>query len=295
MLPTTSPGLSNLQTLRSRLAGRLARITPSVDGASGSLGRSRQNEVSFFEADLRQLFIMLPTIVSIPDDTSDDFEERAHELLSALNDIVNHELIEALILLERKAADKSLIARRESTISHDLTSLSRSYPELSDLLSLLESSTAQFNLATGQGSSLFILGQGVGNHAAVASVAAMKDILSRILYDSDNQSTPTLAVPLPTEDETAGTLDQPSGSQDALPRRYASIIVSTLLNDFRERSCGSLHEIKLKVSDDWQSSPGDVPLDMFLSCCLDQLAWHQAKCGSFRYVLGQPLPVCIAS
>jgi hypothetical protein len=285
MLSTTLPGLGNLQTLRSRLSGRLARINPSDGGVNGSLERSRQNEASFFEADLRHLFITLPTIVSIPDDTSDDFEQRAHELLSALNDIVNHDLIEALISLERKAADKSPTVPKENTISHDLASLSRSYPELSALLSLLDLSTAQFNLVTGQGSSLFILSQGVGDHAAVASVAGMKDILLRILYDSNKQSTSTLTAPLPSEDETAATLDQPSGSPDALPRRYASIIVNTLLNDFRERSCGSLHEIKLKVSDDWQTSPQDVPLDMFLSCCLDQLAWHQARCGSFQYVL----------
>ncbi|KAL3439907.1 hypothetical protein BJX65DRAFT_300814 [Aspergillus insuetus] len=288
MLPTTLLGLSNLQTLRSRLSGRLARIKPSDVGASGSLERrSRQNEASFFEADLRHLFITLPMIVSIPDDTSDDFEQRAHELLSALNDIVNHELIEALISLERNAADKSPIVPKENTISHDLASLSRSYPELSALLSLLELTTAQFNLATGQGSSLFILSQGVGDHAAVASVAEMKDILSRILYDSNKQSTPTLTSPLPTENETAGTLDQPSDSQDALPRRYASIIVNTLLNDFRKRGCGSLHEIKLKVSDNWQTSPRDVPLDMFLSCCFDQLAWHQAKCGSFQAAINE--------
>ncbi|KAL4967819.1 nucleoside phosphorylase domain-containing protein, partial [Aspergillus stella-maris] len=62
---------------------------------------------------------------------------------------------------------------------------------------------------------------------------------------------------------------------------------SRLFKSLQQRSCGKSHEIKLKVPEERSGSQED-PLDMFLSCCVDQTGWHQAQCGTFLAGLSKP-------
>ncbi|KAL4862728.1 hypothetical protein BDV12DRAFT_39084 [Aspergillus spectabilis] len=280
MLPTASPGWSCLQTLRSRLSGRLARFARSDDGSSTGFSQTLRNDAAFFEADLRYIFTTNPAIVTIPDDTDNEFERRAQELLAALNDVVNQDLVKTLGEQGREQPAALTGGLLKAGVNlHDLASLNERYPNLSSLLDLLETSTGHFNLATDEGSSLFVLPKGHAGDAVKGSVAQFKDILLQVLYSADIQPT-SLPPPLPTEESPA--FEQGVGREDALSRRYASVIVNTMFQDLRQRSCGKPHEIKLKVSEDWQTSEHEVPLDMFLSCCLDQLRWHQTQCGPVR-------------
>ncbi|KAL2824365.1 hypothetical protein BDW59DRAFT_147550 [Aspergillus cavernicola] len=275
MLPTASVSWNSLQTLRSRLSGRLAKFSRSDIAAGASLSLQKlQNDAAFFETDLRYIFTTIPMIVSVPDNAYDDFEQRVQELLAALNDIVNQDLIEALEALKRQTSDSFDNSSEQSTVSHDLAALGQQYPRLSSLFTLLETSTAQFNLTTSQGSSLFILPQGQAADVALNCVAHIKRHLGNFLYDAQKQPSP-----LP--------LKQAAEPQDTAPRKYASVVVNTIFKELQQRNCGKSHEIKLKVSDDWQTGLHDVPLDMFLSCCLDQRGWHQAKCGSFQAAINE--------
>ncbi|KAL4734587.1 hypothetical protein BDV11DRAFT_197964 [Aspergillus similis] len=285
MLPTVSPGWSSLQTVRSRLSGRLSRFSRSDDDACESSSQTLQNKIAFLETDLRHLFITIPSIATIPEENVHRFERCAQDLLSALNDIVNVDLVEALTALKTTARSTDGLSD-EGANSHDLVPLAEHYPDLSRLLSLLETSPGQFSLVTDQGSSLFVLPEGQDGDAVMTSVAEIKDLLSRVPEDANKQPT-SLTLPLPTDDDSCTTLDQAAGHQHTAPRRYASSIVNALFEDIRQRNCGKLHEIKLKVSDEWQTSAREVPLDMFFSCCLDPMAWHEAKCGPIQAAIGE--------
>ncbi|KAL2785413.1 hypothetical protein BJX66DRAFT_329312 [Aspergillus keveii] len=273
MLPTKLPGWRSLQTLQSRLFGRLARFAKGDDGASGSRSQASQNQAAFFETDLRTLFTTIPMVLAIP----------AQELLVLLNKIVNHDLVAALDDLKEKAAPNS---SRDVTDLHDLAPLSEQYPNISSLLAVLKASTAKFNLVNDQEVSLFILPAGQAGHAALKCVAEMNQVLSQIIYDANKQPT-SLDPQLPTEGESSAILDRPAEGHDSVPRRYASVILNTLLGNIRQRHCGKLHEMKLKVSDDWQAGTREVPLELFLSCCLDQKGWHHAKCSPAQAAMGE--------
>ncbi|KAL2843465.1 hypothetical protein BJX68DRAFT_270196 [Aspergillus pseudodeflectus] len=275
MLPTELPGWQSLQALRSRLSGSLARFAKGDDGASGGHSQALQNQAAFFETDLRTLFTTIPMILTIPGECGDDFEGRAGELLVLLDRIVNHDLIAALKALKEKAAPKS---SKDITDLHDIAPLGEQYPNICSLLTVLGTSMAKFNLVTDQDVSLFIFPAGQAGDAALKCVAEMNQLLSQIIYDANKQPT-SLNPRLPTEDDTSAILDQPTGGYDPVQRRYASVILNTLLGNIRQRHCGKLHEMKLKVSDDWQTGTRDVPLELFLSCCLDQMGWHHAKCS----------------
>lgn len=283
MLPTVSPGWSSLQTVRSRLSGRLSRFSRSDNDACESSSQTLQNKIAFLETDLRHSFITISSITTIPEENVHRFERCAQDLLSALNDIVNVDLVEALTALKTTARSTDGLSD-EGANSHDLVPLAEHYPALSRLLSLLETSPGQFSLVTDQGSSLFVLPEGQDGDAVMTSVAEIKDLLSRVPEDANKQPT-SLTLPLPTDDDSCTTLDQAAGHQQTAPRRYASSIVNAVFEDIRQRNCGKLHEIKLKVSDEWQTSAREVPLEMFFSCCLDPMAWHEAKCRPIQYVL----------
>ncbi|KAE8378190.1 hypothetical protein BDV26DRAFT_292537 [Aspergillus bertholletiae] len=285
MLPTVLPGWSSLQTLRSRLSGRLARFSRSDDSASESSSQTLQNKRAFFETDLRYLFITVSMVATIPNYDVHRFERCAQDLLSALNDIVNVDLVEALTALKTAARSTDGFAEEGANL-HDLVPLAERYPDLSRLLSLLEASPAHFSLATDQGSSLFILPAGQAGDAVMTSLAEIKDLVSRVLYDANKQPT-SLTPPLPTDDDSCTMLGQAAGHQLTAPHRYASSIVNSLFKDIRQRNCGKPHEIKLKVSDEWQTSAREVPLDMFFSCCLDPMAWHEAKCGPIQAAIDE--------
>ncbi|KAJ0419565.1 hypothetical protein BJY00DRAFT_324312 [Aspergillus carlsbadensis] len=275
MLSTELPGWRSLQTLRSRLSGRLARFAKGDEGASGGCSQAHQNQAAFFETDLRNIFTTLPMLLTIPGEFGDSFERQAEELLGLLNKIVNHDLVAALEALKEKEVPK---LSNNVTKLHDLAPLALRYPKIGSLLAVLETSTIKFNLVTDQGASLFVLPDGQAGDAATKCVAELKGLLSQILYEANRQ--PGSPGPeLATKDNSSAALDQPAGGHGPVPPRYASVMLNTLLGNIRQRSCGKLHEMKLRVSDDWQIGTREVPLELFLSCCLDQMGWHHAKCS----------------
>ncbi|KAL2835584.1 hypothetical protein BJY01DRAFT_259136 [Aspergillus pseudoustus] len=285
MAPTVSPGWSALQTLRSRLSGRLERFGRSDGSTSGGRSQTAQNEAAFFEADLRYLFTTMPMVSTIPYGLEDSFERRAQDLMLVLDAIVNHDLVAALEAL-KTATPPNPKPSEEVAVLHDLAALGEQYPDIVSLLIVLETSTAKFNLATDRESSLFILPEGQDGQATMRCVTEVKELLSQALYDT-NQQAISVTPPFPTEDDLSGTLGQPEGFQDPVPRRYASIILKNLFDHVKQKNCGKLHEMKLRVSNDWQTETRDVPLDMFLSCCLDEVRWHHAQCGPVQTELYQ--------
>ncbi|KAJ5675984.1 hypothetical protein N7462_008881 [Penicillium macrosclerotiorum] len=267
MFSTRPVSWASLQTLRSHLNGRLVRFRRNDNAANSSLLRQVQNDVDFFEADLRYIFMIIPTVTDIPDDEYDELNQLSHNLLTALDGMVNQDFIKAF---------KAPKTGGPRTGAHDII-IGNPYPRLCSIITLLETSSSHFHLITGQ-DSLFVLIEGQTRVVAMDALAHMKEVLERLANGAREHKYPRLSQKPPTD----LSAEKPSGAQDGVPRKHASLVVNTLFRDIRQRSCGKQHEIKLKVPGDWQTGPQKTVLDMFLSCCLDQEAWHRTRFGNFQ-------------
>ncbi|KAJ5279985.1 hypothetical protein N7478_005357 [Penicillium angulare] len=153
MLPIRKIGWTSLQALRSHLAGKLIRFKRNENAVGGNPTRQVQNDAAFFEADLRYIFTMIPTVADVPyNEHKEDSElnKILHDLLTALDGMVNRCVIDSF---DAPRTEESKLQ------SHDTTLLNY-YPQLYTMLTILEASAGQFNLTTGQGSPLFVLPEG---------------------------------------------------------------------------------------------------------------------------------------
>lgn len=280
MLPTESLGWNGLQALKSRLSGRLVRFTRNR--VPHSRPYKLQNDAAFFEVDLRHIFTITPTIFDIPEDDYDYMDEVAQKLLVSLNEMVNGDLIERLEGLnsQESKSSENVSSKCSRTAPYDIMVLGDTYPRLSALFGFLENSTDQFNLAMGPGSCLFRLSQGQAGTIAMENVTKWRLFLEQIATRKQKSLafqpiSPHGAELLSTE-STQNQLD--------FRQKRASIVVHAMFKEFRQYNCGKTHEIKLRVSDEWQTGSHQAALDMFVSCCPDDSVWQEAKCGSFRYV-----------
>ncbi|KAL2808195.1 hypothetical protein BJX63DRAFT_424829 [Aspergillus granulosus] len=279
---------NSLLTLQSRLSNRLAKVTSSDWSLSNSPSQKRQNDTAFLEADLRYIFTTIPVILGPSFGSYDDIERHARQLLEVLNQIVNPALIETSRLL-KQASEVTLGLAHQNADPHDVAALGKQYPKLGSLLTFLETSDTKFHFTIGQDSSLFSLPEGALGDATVKCVAQVKEALGTIAYEAKTQPRPSRSS-LPTDESAISSSvapENPTGQEDTVPRKYASVVINSIFKELRHRNCGKSHEIKLRVSDDWQTSARDVPLDMFLSCCMDRGGWHQVKCGSFEVAIDE--------
>lgn len=275
MLPIKPEGWTSLQTLRSHLAGRLVRFSRNPHTGGNRVSRPVQNGAAFFETDLRYIFTMIPSVGDVPHDEYDDVDHAAHDLMDALDGMVNQALLEPL---ETPRTEEPKDTQAPS--SNNIGALSNWYPRLGSLLTLVEVSTGQFELVIGQDSPLFVLPDGQAGNVAMDCLTRMKRPLERVSNGARKQHGPQLDQLLAAD--SLSLSEESSQSQHGAPRKPASVVVNALFNDIRQGNCGKLHEIKLKVPEEWQDGLLETPLDMFLSCCLDQGGWHQTKCGSFQ-------------
>lgn len=163
-------------------------------------------------------------------------------------------------------------------LGHDITVLGDKYPRLSALFGFLDTSLDQFNLTTGPGSLLFILPQGLAGSIATDRVAKWKTFL-----EQSAAGTPKSQVFQPiSHQELEFSTKESTENQPELHQKRASVVVDAIFKEFRYHNCGKAHEIKLKVSDEWQTGPCQTALDMFVSSCPDGSVWQEAKCGSFQ-------------
>ncbi|KAJ5608344.1 hypothetical protein N7537_004963 [Penicillium hordei] len=259
MLLTGSLGWIGIQAVKSRLIGRLARFTRNTQ--PDSRPQKLQNDAAFFEADLRYILTATPVGADFSEHDYADMDQMAQDLLASLNDMVNGDLIGPL--------GATWIG------PHDISLLRVKYPRLTSLIAFLDMSMDEFNLTTGSGSVLFILPQGQAGSLAMERITNLKAFLQRFAANTQKSQGLQIISPPQTElSEKVYTQGQPG-----VHVKRASIVVNAIFKEFRQLSCGEAHEIKLRVSDEWQTGPFDTILDIFVSCCPDGSIWQQAKCG----------------
>ncbi|KAK2799725.1 hypothetical protein FQN50_008373 [Emmonsiellopsis sp. PD_5] len=279
MLPTESLGWNGLQALKSRLCGRLSRF--ARDNSIAGRPDKSQNDAAFFEADLRCIIMTTPAVVDISDDEYYAMDQTAQRLLESLNDMVNGDLVDPL----ESPVDQGLksfesdLPQHILGASYDVTMFGDRYPRLRSLIVFLENSAGQFTLTTRPGPWLFTISQGHAGRIAIDRVAKWKTFLQRFATGREKSWNPQVMPLLPRNE----TLPKESAQeQPGTHQKWASIVVNAIFKNFQEHNCGRTHEIRLRVSDDWQIYPGQPTLDMFVSCCPDREAWQQAKCGAFQ-------------
>ncbi|KAK4867782.1 hypothetical protein LT330_006665 [Penicillium expansum] len=281
MLPTESLGWNGLQALKSRLSDRLARFTRNR--MPDSRPHKLQNDAAFFEADLRHIFTKTPMVFNVSEHDYYDMDQMAQNLLASLNDMVNRDLIESLEgpNSQKSKSPESGQFKRSRTAPHDIMVLGDKYPRLTALFEFLDVSPDQFNLTTGPGSLLFSLPQGEAGNIAMGRVTKWKAFLEQCAVGTQKSQGLQL-ISLQQEELSA---KEPSQDQPDLRQKRASAVVDTIFKEFRHHNCGKVHEIKLRVSDDWQTGPYQTALEMFVSSCPDGNVWQEAKCGSFHVTI----------
>ncbi|EAU29574.1 predicted protein [Aspergillus terreus NIH2624] len=153
------------------------------------------------------------------------------------------------------------------------------YPRLASLIGVLDTSTDQVNLTTGSGSLLFDLPQGQAGSLAMERITKFKAFLERVMVITQNsRGLWDITQPRMELSEKVSTQDQ-----SCVHAKRASIVVNAIFNEFGQLSCRESHELKLRVSDEWQTGLcATATLDIFVSSCPDRSIWQQAKCGTFQ-------------
>ncbi|KAL4807925.1 hypothetical protein BDV18DRAFT_168144 [Aspergillus unguis] len=253
---------ASLRAFQSRLVGRLVRFASGGKSDRASLlSQQRQNTAAFLEADLRYILTVIPMVLDVPGSDLDTINETAHKFLTSLDAVVNDGLFDPV----------GEGRRGISTATNDIADLSL-YPRLGHMLTFVDTSCSRFNLVTGQERTLFWLPDGQKIDDLTNCIAQMKQLLDRLVMNSGKETSQLNEPP------------EQSNPQATVHERYASAVVDRIFAETRHGPCGRRHEIKLKVPDALQTDKWQTPLDMFLSCCLDENGWHQARCGHFAAI-----------
>lgn len=275
-LPTESFGWNYLQTLKSRLLGRLAGLVQSRRPSDRP--RKLDNDAAFFEDDLRYILTAKSVIVQLSEERYKDMDKMALSLLDVLNDTVNGDLIE---LEEEQDRCRSELPEHSSSKLYDIVALDSRYRRLKAMFCFLQARPkVPFSLATGPEPNLFKLppdGYGKIARGYAQNWRAFLDRLSAEAVISQGLQYISLqAMGLSAEEL--------SGDQSDLLEKRASVVVDIMFKEFRQLNCAEvrMHEIRLKLSGLY-SGPPQPALDMFISCCQNGTSdiWHEAQCGSF--------------
>lgn len=278
MLLTEPPGWNGLLALKSHICSRLARFSRTISPSTAC------NAAAFFDADLR--YILTITLVELPENDYSELNQAALNLLSSLNDIVNEDLVNP-----SHGPASSSLGSPEPHLHNGLAIIGDRYPRLNSLISFLESTSGQYNLVTGP-RTLFKLLENQAGKLAIERVLAWKELLERTI--AGVKELKRLNLPTAQQQELKDSPESPSTPAEPSARQStASAVIDAIFKDFCQRDCGTLHEIKLKVSDEWQSGAQQSALDMFMSVC-NEMVWQEAKCGPFKYAIS-PLSCRVSS
>jgi hypothetical protein len=273
MLATESLSWNGLLALRSRLDGRLSRYSRSAKH-KGRRGK-RENNVVFFESDLRLILEMTTKITEISEVDFYELDRNMQNLLSMLNDNVNKDWI---------MAPKGSPRPRPSSSFTDLASLGRVYPQFVSVLHYLDSPFEQVNLTSGPGVLLFKLPHGEAGSRAMTYLADCKSFLNRVSTDVH-------------QSRSHSARDYPKTTRKHAPvlEMHTSIMVNKIFKEFRKLECKASHDIRLRVPMQTTASVGQPTMDMFISSCLTQNHWQETRCDSISVQMHlEKSPICSA-
>ncbi|KAL2869472.1 uncharacterized protein BJX67DRAFT_379026 [Aspergillus lucknowensis] len=263
MLLTDSPGWNGVQALRSHLSGRLARFTRTIAPSAPVNARKWRNDAAFLDTDLRSIITATPATIEHPENDYSEIEQTALNLLSSLNEIVNNDLVKPS-------------QAPECHSQNGMALLGDQYPSLDSLIKFVDCTPGQYNLIIGP-RALFKLPENQTGKSAIDRVIAWKELLERTILGAKELKNVNLPI-VQQHDTPESPLAQEKPGQQ---QRTASAVIDAIFKDFQQRDCGISHEIKLRISDEWQSDTHQAAFDMFISVC-HQMVWQEAKCGSFK-------------
>lgn len=273
-LPTSSLGWNGLQALKSRLIGRLARFTK--DKADDERPRKFQNDADSFEVDLRYIFNTTPTVIGLSEENYRGLDQKAQNLLTSLNEVVNENLIKPPEDLSE--SPETIYHEHPHRLSHDIAMLGEVYPRLSALIRFLDATADKVNLTSGSGSPLFTLPHGEAGSRVMSRVTELKAFLEELSADA---YTPSGCQSASQPETHLLTKKSTENQPDVLPKR-ASVVVDAIFKEFQQLNCGVAHEIRLRLSEDLSASSSQPALDMFISCCPSGDGWQEVRCGPFQ-------------
>lgn len=274
MLPTKSIGWNALQALKSRLSGRLARF--KRNNAHDVRPDKSQNDAAFFETDLRYIFTAPYTINDFAQDEYYEVDQKALDLLASLDDMVDRGLVEPRGRSNSEGPSEP--PDHHETIPHDISMISNNFPRLGALIDFLDTSLEQFNLAQGPGSVLFILPQGDAGSLAIRRLSELKKILELSAAGAQNPQSSQF----PAFKRCETLVEEKIHTKSTMRQKNASVIIDAMFKQFRQGNCGEVHEIKLRVPDEWQAGNHQSVLDMFVSSGPSGTLWQETQCGPFQ-------------
>jgi hypothetical protein len=274
MIPTSSIGWNALQALKSRLSGRLARFKRN-DADDGRPHKS-QNDVAFFETDLRYIFTTTYTISDFAHDEYYEMDQRALDLMASLDSMVNSSLVDAQGRPNNQGPGVPTDHHEPSP--HDIAMISSKFPRLGALMGFLGTSLEQFNLAQGPGPALFILPQGDAGTLAIRRLSEWRKFVELSAMSAQNlQGSQFQAF---KQSETS--VEDKMHTKPIMRQKTASVIIDAIFKEFRQGNGGEVHEIKLRVPDEWQANNRQSVLDMFGSSGPSGSLWQETQCGPFQ-------------
>ncbi|KAK4182149.1 nucleoside phosphorylase [Podospora australis] len=275
MLPTRSAAWNGFQALKSRLIGRLAAFSGEQSHASGRPSQL-ENDADLLEFDLRDIFSASHIIADIPVVTYSNMEQTVQNFLHYLNTIVNRDFINSH---SDSFRGRSSSLSERGSLPCDIKILSQQYRQLGALAELLDTrSSGYFNLVAGPGSKLlFELPEGYERGDILEATRKWRELIEELAVQS-RHSLPDQPVGLLDHsiyyaEETGKNQPEPQGLQ-----KRASVIVNSIFKEFKQQRCAEGHELKLRVSNEWYAGSNQKPLDILLSCCLDEEFWQDTQC-----------------
>lgn len=211
--------------------------------------------------------------------STEDFnglETKAQGLLDSLNQIVNEDFVEANEQTTNSAEDDKDEETAHKPV-YGIALLSSAYPKLARLIHVLDTSTGQFTLISSTGPSLFSLPSRGSRSQIMDRVAEWKSFLDQL--DAENARPWSASSPSNLSKSSARSKTMESG--DKL-RKRASIVVATIFKEFQRLKCREEHELKVRLSEKWYTSPSPTAVEMFMSCCQSPGNWHEAPCDIFE-------------
>lgn len=274
MLPTESAGWNALQAFKSRLPGRLARFKRGI--SDDSRPDKSQNDAAFFETDLRYIFTTAYATNDLSEYEYYEMHQKALNLLTSLESMVNKDLIEPW--RKPNSLDSIEPFGGHETSLHGIAISGITFPHLSALISFIDASSDQFNLINGPGITLFTLPHGEPGRLAIERLSDWKKVLVRLTINTRySQNSRFFAF---NQDEASPEVE--IGTKSNQRQENASAVIDAMLREFRQSSCKEVHEIKLKVPDEWQSGECQSALDMFVSSGPGGDLWQETQYGPFQ-------------
>ncbi|KFA74126.1 hypothetical protein S40288_08175 [Stachybotrys chartarum IBT 40288] len=281
MLPSASPGWNGIQALQSHLKGRLEGFVRNRTRYNRA-GRI-DNEAAFLEADLHYVLHKAIFVAELSTEDFHGLETKAQDLLDSLNQIVNEDFVEDNEQATNFSEDDDEDEESAHETVYGIALLSSAYPKLARLIHALDTSTGRFTLISSTGPSLFSLPSWGSRSQIMNRVAQWKSFLDQL--EAKNGKPWSASSPPYLSKSSASSKTMASG--DKLQKR-ASIVVTTIFKEFQRLKCRGEHELKVRLSEKWYTSPSPTAVEMFISCCQSPGNWHEAQCANSGRIVTNP-------